>query len=220
MGDDFYDPPSPAKNGGAVQLDASGTTEPATTPSPSEEGEVEMSVSEGEDGEDEEEYEPEYDPEEHAVVTDASTTEAQNTQMSIPPPQRNYAPTHSTTSYVPPQSNYTAQNNTVGLPTTVNLGPVSRQTHEPQSEHPPGYQQNIYAQEMTPAQRSSLEEQERRESIIGGLTGGGSSSGMGGDTTATDTAGNAWNALKNWAGAAGEKLAETEEIVWKKINGH
>ncbi|USP77719.1 hypothetical protein yc1106_04993 [Curvularia clavata] len=104
MGEDFYDAPPPAKNGDVVQLDASATTEPVTVPSPSEEGEVEMSVSEGEDGEDEEEYEPEYDPEEHTVVRDASTAEAQNTQMSVPPASASHSSAEDEEAYEPPDA--------------------------------------------------------------------------------------------------------------------
>ena len=62
---------------------------------------------------------------------------------------------------------------------------------------------------MTSAQRSSLEEQERKESVF---------SAVGGDA-AGETAGNVWNTVKGWASVAGEKLAETEENVWKRING-
>lgn len=141
-------------------------------------------------------------------------------QTSIPSPQQNFAPTHSTTSYMPSPSRQQGS----GGPTTLNMGPVTAH-HEPQSAHPPGYQQNAYAQEMSPAQRSSLEEQERRESIVAGLGfggGGGSASAaspVGGDG-GEDSLGNMWNAVKGWANTAGEKLAETEESVWRRINGH
>lgn len=35
----------------------------------------------------------------------------------------------------------------------------------------------------------------------------------------SETAGQAWNMAKGWLSTAGQKLAETEESVWKKING-
>ena len=100
------------------------------------------------------------------------------------------------------------------------MGPVSSPmaAHEPQSVHAPGYQQNAYAQEMTPAQRSSLEEQEKRESVVTGLGLGGGGGGTiggsadgGGSESAVESVGNVWNAVKGWASTAGEKLAETEE---------
>ena len=88
----------------------------------------------------------------------------------------------------------------------MNLGAVAAPTP---AQLPPGYQQNVNAQELPFAQRSSLEEQERKESVFANV--GGDSAGQ--------TAGNVWNAVKGWASVAGEKLAETEESVWKRING-
>jgi len=41
---------------------------------------------------------------------------------------------------------------------------------------------------------------------------------VGGDS-ASDTAGSMWSTVKGWANTAGEKLVETEESVWKRING-
>ena len=76
--------------------------------------------------------------------------------------------------------------------------------------HPPGYQQNLQAQEMSSAQRASLDAQERRNdgAGFGGFGGGGENS-----------SGEMWNAVKGWMGKAGETLAETEKEVWKRING-
>lgn len=92
MGEDFYSPAPPVERDIAVQPAGSNTdvtstpavTQPSAAPSPSE-GEVEMSVSEGEDGEEEEEYEPEYDPEEHAAVGNASTEEPHDSQPNVAP---------------------------------------------------------------------------------------------------------------------------------------
>ncbi|CAE7014809.1 zf-C3H1 multi-domain protein [Pyrenophora teres f. teres] len=94
--EDTYSPPPPAGMNleiGEVHSKTDGpqrslTAQTATTPSSEEEGEVEMSVSEGD--EDEEDDEPEYDPEEHAIVTDIPTQDAQPTGPSIP---RSHAPT-------------------------------------------------------------------------------------------------------------------------------
>jgi hypothetical protein len=36
---------------------------------------------------------------------------------------------------------------------------------------------------------------------------------------ASQTAGNVWSAVKGWASAAGEKVAEAEAAAWKKLDG-
>ena len=139
-------------------------------------------------------------------------------QMSIPAPGMNYAPTHSTSTA-----------------TTVNLGPVApaAPTGVPTAPYQPpeGYRQDTNAQEMSAAQRSSLEEQQRRESVFanvsvgggGGATGTGTGIGIGGAGGAAEGVGaqaaQAWSAVKGVLGTAGEKLAEVEGDVWRRING-
>lgn len=138
--------------------------------------------------------------------------------MHAPPPQINLAPTHSTDTSTPTRQYQPA--------TTVNLGPVNPPPSVSAS-HPTGYQQNLFAQEMSPAQRASLdqqEESERRGSMFAGLPGGqsGGAGGSGGGVIGEDasqTAGNMWNAVKGWASAAGSKVAEAEAAAWKKIEG-
>jgi hypothetical protein len=120
--------------------------------------------------------------------------------MGIPPPQQNYTPTHSTSAQAPPTASYPQQQ------TTLNLGPLS--------SPPAGYHQNSYAQEISSAQRASLGQHEQREGYALGL-----GSGAGPSSAGSDAAGNVWNAVKGWANVAGTKLAETEEEVWKRING-
>jgi len=137
-------------------------------------------------------------------------------QMHVPPPQQNYAPTHSTTTSMIPQRNG---------PTTLNFGAVegNYDRRRASSEHPSGYQQNIYAQDLSPAQRSSLDQETRKESIAAQFGFGGDSfraqSTVSGDGNVGEAAGQAWNTAKGWLSTAGQKLAETEESVWKKING-
>jgi hypothetical protein len=73
------------------------------------------------------------------------------------------------------------------------------------------------AQEMSSAARASLDQQQeeqRRPSMVPNLN---LNLGGAGDG-ANDTAGNMWNAVKGWASAAGNSLAETEKEVWKRIN--
>ena len=123
-------------------------------------------------------------------------------QMAIPPPDQNYGHTRSTSAYVPPTTTTSEYRGA----TTLNFGPVSS---PPQAPHPPGYHQNTAAQEMSSAQRSSLEEQERKDGVFAQI---------GGDS-AGETAASYWNAVKGWASTASEKLIETEETVWRKLNG-
>jgi hypothetical protein len=137
--------------------------------------------------------------------------------MHAPPPQINLAPTHSTDPSTPHRQQPA---------TTVNLGPVQPPPSMAAS-HPTGYQQNLFAQEMSPAQRASLDQQEateRRGSMFSGLPGGpsGSANNNGGGVIGDDasqTAGNVWNTVKGWASAAGSKVAEAEAAAWKTIEG-
>ncbi|KAJ6196174.1 hypothetical protein J3E72DRAFT_421259 [Bipolaris maydis] len=135
MGEDFYSPAPPAEKEIAVQpagfnTDVTSTpaiTQPSATPSPSE-GEVEMSVSEGEDSEEEEEYEPEYDPEEHTAVGNASTEEPYDPQPNAAP---SVATSHTSAedeeAYEPPE----ADQDMADVPnetTTSDSVPQARQT--------------------------------------------------------------------------------------------
>ena len=79
-------------------------------------------------------------------------------QINIPPPTTSALPTHSTAAASPASP--------TRRPVTLPMGPVSPTMHSrPQSisSHPPGYQQNPYAAEMTSAQRASLEAAEAAE---------------------------------------------------------
>jgi len=79
-------------------------------------------------------------------------------QINIPPPTTSALPTHSTVAASPASP--------TRRPVTLPMGPVSPTMHSrPQSisSHPPGYQQNPYAAEMTSAQRASLEAAEAAE---------------------------------------------------------
>ena len=92
------------------------------------------------------------------------------------------------------------------------------------SAHPSGYQQNVFAQEMSPAQRASLDAQEaedRRGSFLDGLGGGVGSTGGGlsGGGSSGGAEGDVWSQVKGWVGAAGSKAAEIEGEVWRRVNG-
>lgn len=105
------------------------------------------------------------------------------------------------------------------------MGPVLTNS----AQHPPGYVQNAYAQELNPAQRASLEVQEAQERQQGGggfaagLLGGTGDGGIAtGGNGAGESVGEAWDAVKNWSEGAGKRVsqlyAETHDAAWKWIN--
>ncbi|KAF2772980.1 hypothetical protein EJ03DRAFT_150547 [Teratosphaeria nubilosa] len=144
---------------------------------------------------------------------------------TLPAPELNPAPTYSTSTTTTPLRR--------AGPTTLNMGAVGPPGHTPtvNSEHPSGYQQDIYAQEMSPAQRASLDREDsaRRPGLVQslGLSPGGSAGGQGlggvdgivNGQDMSEMAGKAWESAKKWFGDASTKLAETEEEVWRRING-
>ncbi|TKA80974.1 hypothetical protein B0A55_02381 [Friedmanniomyces simplex] len=106
-------------------------------------------------------------------------------------------------------------------------------------QRPGGYVQNVYAQELSPAQRASLDQETRRESFVdklglGGVVAsagagvglGGGGGGNGGEASEGDSrrvsegVSGAWDAARGWFGKAGTAIAEGEQEVWRRINGH
>jgi hypothetical protein len=75
--------------------------------------------------------------------------------------------------------------------------------------HPPGYQQNVNADQFTSSQREEQHNAARSSSGWGmGLGGGdGGDSGEG-----------VWGAARKWAQTAGDKLSAAENEVWRRIN--
>ncbi|OQO00857.1 hypothetical protein B0A48_13544 [Cryoendolithus antarcticus] len=141
-----------------------------------------------------------------------------NQMHTFPSPSQNQAPTHSTSTNPPSTPARKG-------PITLNLGPVNPVLTSTGSSGPPGYTQNAYAQELSPAQRASLDAQtqeERRGSwvgAIGGLGGAGGGGSAGTEGGAGEGVASAWGAVKGWVGAVGEKAAEVEGEVWRRING-
>lgn len=140
-------------------------------------------------------------------------------QMAIPPPQQYFAPVHGT---MPNTSTLHAGPGLAGPgpgPTTINFGAVPSPAPAPGS-HPPGYQQNVNAQEMSSAARAELEQIERKEGLAAGLGFGSTGDGVSGlgGADVNDTAANVWNTVTGWASAASKTLIETEKKVWDTVN--
>jgi len=123
--------------------------------------------------------------------------------MSIPPPTSAYGPQ-------PP----TSSTSTSTAPSSAYPAPIQGDYAAPRRslEHPPGYQQNSYASELSSNQRRA-QGAANNSSNLGGLGGYGSSEkGSGIDTESM------WSTAKSWVATAGEKIAETEQEIWRRIN--
>ncbi|KAI9679751.1 MAG: hypothetical protein M1817_004765 [Caeruleum heppii] len=110
--------------------------------------------------------------------------------------------------------------------------PSSGQNPPANLAHPPGYIQNPFAAELTPAQRAAQEASQSHESGLpgfgGGIGGGGSnntSTGVGARSRSNsvlhvdDPAEEGfWDTARKWVKVAGEKASEAEEEVWRRIN--
>lgn len=128
------------------------------------------------------------------------TATATSTSTALPPPV-SYPPQM----HIPPPSAaasagvQAAQRGTSTAPFVAAPSPM---------EHPPGYQQNVHAGEMDHYQRArqdALEAEERSRS--GTLGGGDGAVGEG-----------VWDSAKKALVAAGGKLADAENEVWKRIS--
>ncbi|KAK3114053.1 hypothetical protein LTR53_008017 [Teratosphaeriaceae sp. CCFEE 6253] len=169
-----------------------------------------------------------------SVKQGSAFTGALNNMYALPPAQKlqtNYAPTHSTyTAGTLPGSATAPQ---LLSPTTLNFGPVASPTvggsssssypdasRRISSKHPPGYVQNVYAQDLSPAARASLDQETRRESLADrmGFARGGEA-GSAGERGVGESVNEAWDAAKGWFNKAGAAIAEGEQEVWRRING-
>jgi len=121
-------------------------------------------------------------------------------QMSIPPPTTAFGaqpPTSSTSTTTAASSSY-----------PVPLQSAEYGAPRRSLEHPPGYQQNVYASELTSDQRRAQEAS--NASALGGHDGYEDVGGL-------DPEG-VWSTAKKWAQTAGEKISEAETEVWRRIN--
>jgi len=125
----------------------------------------------------------------------ASVAPSHPAQMSIPPPPTGLVPSSTSTS--------TTASHAYPVPVSSFENGAPRKS----LEHPPGYQQNSYASELTPDQRrvqdaaaaADMGEYNSSEKAIG-------------------TSDGLWNTAKGWIETAGEKLQEGEKEIWRRIN--
>lgn len=111
-------------------------------------------------------------------------------QLSIPPPTENYAPTRSTNAV--PQPSPFEHGGVTSLPVTGGL-----HGRRASLEHPPGYVQNPYAADGTAADRARLGEAARQAHEEEGVIG----------------------SVKGWVQGAGETLGKLEGEAWKWAQG-
>jgi hypothetical protein len=108
-------------------------------------------------------------------------------QMSVPAPTVPHAQRGTSTAFVVPYS--------AGQATDI--------------AHPPGYQQNVNADQFTSSQRESQHTSVHSSSSWGG----------GGDGRADDESEEGvWGAARKWAQVAGDRLSAAENEVWRRIN--
>jgi hypothetical protein len=115
-------------------------------------------------------------------------------QMAVPPPTSAYGahpPSSSTSTTTAPTSAY-----------PVPLSFAEQGKPRGSIEHPPGYHQNTFASELSRDQRQANESSNSE----------GRSEGLG-----SFDSGSALNTAKQWLSAAGNKLSEAEQEVWRRI---
>lgn len=128
--------------------------------------------------------------------------------MAIPAPTAPYpAQQHGTLTAAGPSSVAPAGQGSGSIPTAVPTSTVAGGGYGGQSvlSHPPGYQQNANASGLDRYQSASVHHQQHGDYAAVEREGQGSEGGV-------------WDAAKKWAQATGQKLAEAESEVWKRIN--
>lgn len=118
--------------------------------------------------------------------------------MSMAPPTNVYG------AQPPSSSTATSTTPSYAYPVQVQENNLSRRS----LDHPPNYQQNPYAADLTAEQRMAHEAANAATD----------------DQNSTNTAAfgvdpeNAWNTAKQWAQVAGRRISEVETEVWRRIN--
>ncbi|KAM3077308.1 hypothetical protein ACMFMG_006658 [Clarireedia jacksonii] len=143
-------------------------------------------------------------------------------QMAIPPPQLTNPPPRSTTTANTPSMHSLPISLPVhGDATGTGTQPPPTQTQRQSLEHPPGYQQNVYAAELPSAhqhQHHNLPHANYNSNYSGINTAGGAQGARADDEQHQDgEAEGFWNNAKKWAESAGEKLSAGEKEVWRRI---
>ncbi|KAJ9161511.1 hypothetical protein NKR19_g2196 [Coniochaeta hoffmannii] len=145
---------------------------------------------------------------------------ASQTPASAPPPATGTQPARlpgqgppPATSTYPPQMSVpppTVAHAQRGTSSTAFAVPYGAGQADP--SHPPGYQQNINADQFTSSQREGYHTAMHSSSGwgAGGEGGGGGDGGEGEEGV--------WGAARKWAQAAGDKLSAAESEVWRRIN--
>jgi hypothetical protein len=125
-----------------------------------------------------------------------------------------------TASAMPPQMSYPVPGNSPYAPergsfTSTALGPQNGAAPIPRSlqesgpdgnlSHPPGYQQDTHASELSSYQRAAHEAAVSQPATSFDQRGGFEDEGL-------------WSTAKKWVSAAGDGLAAAENEVWKRIN--
>jgi hypothetical protein len=116
-------------------------------------------------------------------------------QLGIPPPSQHRAQ---------PQGSSTSTTTTASASYPVGIPSAEFGAPRRSLEHPPNYQQNAYASELTSDQRRA------QEANMSGIGAQDTSEGVGGMDFL--------NTAKKWAQHAGEKISEAEAEVWRRIN--
>ena len=190
-------PPTPQPGAVPVPQAATTTVKPSVPPPPKA-GEKPKS--------------PEYYAPVHATPTHVATqTQPYPQQMSIPPPALSYPgqPPASVTfqnpipPFAPPSSLYSpgeTQQHSQPTPTIPGAdGGKARRS----LEHPPGYVQNSNAMDMTPTQRSAMQQESRSESL-GFSDNNNGNAGYGQEESV-------WDVAKRFAKGVGDKVTEINE---------
>lgn len=123
-------------------------------------------------------------------------------QFAIPPPTAAFGG-------LPPKSS-TSTSNTASSSYPVQIPSAESGAPRRSLEHPPGYQQNVYASDMTSEQRRAHEA--NNASNFGGRESAEKVGAMDSDGSSV------WNTAMKWAQQTGEKLSKAETEVWRKIN--
>jgi len=119
-------------------------------------------------------------------------------QMSIPPP------TSASGAQPPSSSTSTTATASSSYPVNIPGAGAPRQS----LEHPPGYQQNVFASDL-PSEHHRVQDAANR-SNLGGYDSSETGIGIDGEKI--------WNTVKKYAQTAGEKISDAESEVWRRIN--